>query len=989
MNNYAPLQGTADNLAKYGRYGDSMLVHMNPIEVQGIAALSPRGLTTNPVTGQPEAWSFLIPMLGSMLGSAAWGGAIGPAAAGAIGSGLARWAQTGDFEKGLASGITGFGMGKILGAGQDVAMGTGEGAAVSGGAVAPGAADLISPETANIIQLPGYGQGAAPNLGLGITDTPVGQTWLEQEVARLAAPQIAPGAAADLISPEALGQAADLISPEALGQTGWDDLSFGQKLTAPFTAEGGLGAMGEAAMTPGAILPIAAGVGETARQESLEELERLEGEQTERGRRDRQRQMDILRAAWEQIGRDYPGSANPYSVRRVAGGGIISINPGDYSRRRNELSSLMGEPVRMQDEGRVPIDPLAAAARQASIRGSEWVAPPEFNVAEQPWRAGFDPEHLYFGRGKDVGFSPVGPGGSGTDVPDQPSPQDVVGGSAMVPSAVPDTSVGSAFNPSPNLYDLPGYVPAGGTDTGGGVKYLDPDSSGLSEIDIGSIQNLYREPITPGGITMVGPEGGLKTIDLSTLPDKIDVEKPSIVDRLKSGISGLKTAIGQIGQPTFVADPSAPGGFREITGGEGGEGKVKWRGGDALKTIDVSSIQDAADAISGDTGGGIGSLLSSIIGEGGRSGGMKDSAFRRGTAGHGTLGYTTGGTRHDTDTGVTGAGMGATMGPTVATAGRAAASAGPFAGSLSGKDDSGSQYESRKEAAMERRDAKQQFIKDLYGEEERNINPNVDFDAALAKAAGVTYGPVPEGRENRYLRPGRVLQRGSIPMTDMVLADPSKARLLRELLRGDARTMRDGGIVRMQDEGIVPGGGITDLAMAQGPMPQEPMPLQSERAPTPLTGGGRRGRRSPSSIENQAINALVEQTAMAVLGQIPPEQAEIVIQRFIDEFGQEAFQMLRQQVLSSVVPGAQTEGMIEGQGDGTSDEIMGMIGDQQRVAVSPGEFVVPADVVSGIGNGSTDAGAAQLDGMMDQVRQARTGVTRQPPDVRPEEVLPV
>jgi len=41
MNNYAPLQGVAENLAQHGRYGDSMLVHMNPIELQGIAALSP------------------------------------------------------------------------------------------------------------------------------------------------------------------------------------------------------------------------------------------------------------------------------------------------------------------------------------------------------------------------------------------------------------------------------------------------------------------------------------------------------------------------------------------------------------------------------------------------------------------------------------------------------------------------------------------------------------------------------------------------------------------------------------------------------------------------------------------------------------------------------------------------------------------------------------------------------------------------------------
>ena len=58
-----PLQGMANNLAQQGRYGDSMLVHMNPAEVQGIAALSPTGqLTTNPVTGQQEAFlPFLAP----------------------------------------------------------------------------------------------------------------------------------------------------------------------------------------------------------------------------------------------------------------------------------------------------------------------------------------------------------------------------------------------------------------------------------------------------------------------------------------------------------------------------------------------------------------------------------------------------------------------------------------------------------------------------------------------------------------------------------------------------------------------------------------------------------------------------------------------------------------------------------------------------------------------------------------------------------------
>lgn len=123
----APYQGVADDLAKYGRYGDSMLVHMNPIEVGILASLSPTGeLTTNPVTGQKEAFlPFLAPLLGSFLGTSllsgsTLGGLLGSglskAAAGAIGSGLATTAATGDLKEGILSGITGFGLGKVFGA---------------------------------------------------------------------------------------------------------------------------------------------------------------------------------------------------------------------------------------------------------------------------------------------------------------------------------------------------------------------------------------------------------------------------------------------------------------------------------------------------------------------------------------------------------------------------------------------------------------------------------------------------------------------------------------------------------------------------------------------------------------------------------------------------------------------------------------------------------------------------------------------------------
>jgi len=126
---------------------------------------------------------------------------------------------------------------------------------------------------------------------------------------------------------------------------------------------------------------------------------------------------------------------------------------------------------------------------------------------------------------------------------------------------------------------------------------------------------------------------------------------------------------------------------------------------------------------------------------------------------------------------------------------------------------------------------------------------------------------------------------------------------------------------------------------------------------------------------------LLNQTRQAILGQLSPEQSEAVINMFVDTYGSEVFAELRTSVLQSVVPNAQTEGKIEGQGGGMDDEVMGMIGNQQQVAVSPDEYIVPADVVSGIGDGSSSAGADQLDEMLDRVRSARTGTTQQPSPV--------
>ena len=133
---------------------------------------------------------------------------------------------------------------------------------------------------------------------------------------------------------------------------------------------------------------------------------------------------------------------------------------------------------------------------------------------------------------------------------------------------------------------------------------------------------------------------------------------------------------------------------------------------------------------------------------------------------------------------------------------------------------------------------------------------------------------------------------------------------------------------------------------------------------------------------------LITLAQMAVRGELPEAEAEVVIEMFMDQFGAEAFAQLRENTLESVVPGSQKEGEIVGQGGGMDDLVQGMIGTQQPVAVSPGEYIVPADVVSGLGDGSTDAGVSELDGMLDRVRVERTGTTQQPAPLAKGGMLP-
>lgn len=88
------------------------------------------------------------------------------------------------------------------------------------------------------------------------------------------------------------------------------------------------------------------------------------------------------------------------------------------------------------------------------------------------------------------------------------------------------------------------------------------------------------------------------------------------------------------------------------------------------------------------------------------------------------------------------------------------------------------------------------------------------------------------------------------------------------------------------------------------------------------------------------------------------------------------------------IAGAHKGYYLGGKTDGMADKVPARINGRQEARLSDGEFVVPADVVSHLGNGNSDAGAEQLHGMMNNVRQARTGSTEQGKQIDPQQFMP-
>ena len=135
-----------------------------------------------------------------------------------------------------------------------------------------------------------------------------------------------------------------------------------------------------------------------------------------------------------------------------------------------------------------------------------------------------------------------------------------------------------------------------------------------------------------------------------------------------------------------------------------------------------------------------------------------------------------------------------------------------------------------------------------------------------------------------------------------------------------------------------------------------------------------------------SIDPLITEAKAFIMGETEDDS---IVQKFVEKYGTDAYLALREEVLQTLIPNAQTEGLIAGKGNGgMDDDLRGNIGGKETIAVSQDEFIVPADVVSMLGDGSSDAGAKELYDMMDRVRTEKYGTKEQAKPIDSSKVLP-
>ena len=856
------LQQQAKNVAAQGRFGDSMLLHVNPAEVRGLASAMP--ITINPETGQPEAFlPFLAPLLGSFLGSSLLGGtALGTIGAGALGSGLAQYAVTGDLRKGLLAGLTGYGLGTAL---------QGAGAAARTAADATQTASTAAKE-------------AVANLGTKqVTDTAL-QDAVMESLGQTAAGQTA---AADVAASLPFN-----VAPIAEAGAAAADPTMFQNLQDAFRAPGTIDpltggivkgsqgfSLGTGAsnllgglMQPGAYIPAGIGMGGTAIMESQEEFQRY----LDQLDADERRRLEEMYARYPE---PIPGTFVPQFSKK---GGLSKLQEGgstaDFMMPDPSSLGLIQDYVNKMTSG---INGSGGIGAESPLGAGQFIPQRIANPIPAGFMPGFMPEFSYFsnttptasgiaagvGAGNDVGVTPTPTPGVPMFNPTGTPAYQQFYGSAMqgIPSVINPFAPSDPITINPFVPPEPINPPL--------LPDPDPDPNPIPQPPIegppsGPPGNPGDPIIQPFGDDVIDPpEPSLEEGEpaISFLPPVLKQEPPVL-----PGIPNLLAP-----KPIFddVASIPEPGDFSDL--GPIAPIPMPPRGPIAPRPVMPRPIYEVGDEFN-----------------------KRNPVF-------------------PVDPGMSNAivppppGV-STVIPT------------PPGGFVRGPDPI------------------------MVGGPVLPVNPPVQTNFPISPNVGF---------------PGFMN-----PMQPKVIG----------MSAGESTSVEvdklPEGLKAMYDSGPKGKEGVEKIA------------AKTDK----FSMGGIISKMKTGRMTELQNDPLTVQVVQFLLGNISDDS---VIAAFVDKYGPEIFRELRRGVLASIEPDAQTEGMIKGSLEGgMADDIFGSIGDTsrngQRVALSQDEYVVPADAVSMLGDGSSDAGAKKLDEMLDRIRLDKTGTTTQAKEINDSKVLP-
>jgi len=979
----------AAELAKMGRYGDTMLMHVNPQEVAGLASIMP--VTINPETGQPEA--FVGAILGSLLGGAFFpnllgAGLVGAAGGAALGSGLGTYLETGDLEKGIASAVLGYGSGQIMG---DIIKGPIESEAL-GQALPVDITDAAGAVT-ETIPASGLRQTAMQDL----INEEVQKDLLNKEfLATLGNKELTQQQIADITSQATSAaqrtgisgitekklaeQAALTAEKQFMDMSGTERLG---KLASNFASTDTVQAVADN------YLPIALGGGSLAAQNA----------------QDRYLQdMDMMRAEREKKKKEmfakYPEvihSRNPYAKYFSAEGGQIPSyqegggikGPEGQFRPTNTYMPGIDAEFNFFPDRVIPASAISAA-QAAAGESQEFTPPPLIPSTYQPmvlpdynydavpvgsvlsrvqdaYNAGLPTTTQLLSPYRNVGLETAqGIGGQfvayGSDVVQDQTQNNsnkvqTDANTYKNTDTEYDTGGGKTNRTDSDLTNNPGSTVIDNNDGTSTVIYEDGTTTTVSNAPYTEdvVVTSNTDPIT-GEEKQPGDEG---YVDPNS-------------DEYTESVYGYGSGGGEGGRNPYLGDPSSA------------MSMVEANRETLLKAAAEAAQLEAYDAAV-ESGVPKEDIMVATANNAAELAASDDDTVIVGTTGYGKKGSLTDGTYtytntdpllgyvEDGDNLYPGERRIATRGTLIGVDGSRTeisdlgAFKNPMDGSVIELNNGYSVLNIPEIGNISYSGV------GMYADDE-SYRGLYERDPAVAYAGPIykTLNPTEQAaRRTAYQQAlADALARGDIPSADYQrLKEQTYEEYLAYLEAKEAEEAEEAESENKEED------------KKEEDKQDDPLYTTSNIDIGSIVGMAA-GMNVPDMSREMSLQQEIRE---AVLGNHP--NPDRVIQAYIEQFGVDAFLQARDTILREQVPNAQTQGLIQGMGGGMEDNIMGMIGNQQGVAVSPGEYIIPADVVSMLGDGNSNEGSDKLDNMLDKVRVEKTGTTKQASPLNDKKVM--